>query len=359
MKSTILLALLLLNCTLSAQQIISTREEAVGMLRELRKIHTPNGIETLEQVELNGEKQWISIRGKDKSNPVLLFIHGGPASPMMPISWAYQNGWEDYFTVVQWDQRVSGKNWLTSDTALTAPTIHRGMITRDAAQLVFLLCDRLEQDKIFIMGYSFGSMIGIKLAALIPDKIQAFISVGQVSPGKSEQLLYSRLLDLATAANNDLASKELQALAPYPNPNGKTPVNDLLTVRKWARKFNGGWYGKQNLNLYFDLSQLSPEYTSDEIRQQSAGDSWVARRMMQQSNTFQFPLSLEVPIVFMMGLHDLQTPYSSAKDYFDEISAPHKSFHTFENSAHFPMLEEPGKFLVTLVNQVLPLATSR
>ena len=356
MKIVLIILLSMLCLESVAQESIQPREEVVAILRELRKIHTPNGIETLEQVVLNGEKQWISIRGKDKSNPVLLFIHGGPASPMMPVSWAYQNGWEDYFTVVQWDQRVSGKNWLTTDTAQVASTIHRGMVIRDAAQLVFLLCERLEQEKIFVMGYSFGSMIGIKLAELIPDKIQAFISVGQVSPGQAEKQLYDRLIELATESANEVGLEELKALAPYPNPNGRTSMKSMLVARKWARYYNGGWYGKSNLDLYYDLPQLSPDYTKAEVEQMSVGDSWVARRMMSQSNQFNFPFSLEVPIFFFMGRNDLQTPYPAAKAYFGQIKAPAKAFFTFEYSAHFPMLEEPGRFLVTLVDEVLPLA---
>ena len=110
MKVFIYITFLLGFIHCNAQPRIQTREEAVALLHDLRKIHTPEGIDTLEQIELNGEKQWINIRGKNKSNPILLFIHGGPASPMMPVAWAFQNGWEDYFTVVQWDQRVSGKN---------------------------------------------------------------------------------------------------------------------------------------------------------------------------------------------------------------------------------------------------------
>jgi hypothetical protein len=74
--------------------------DASSIIRDGRKIVSPNGIEELLEVPIGGVPQWISIRGRDRKNPVLLMIHGSPASPEMPSSWFFQNGWEDYFTVV-------------------------------------------------------------------------------------------------------------------------------------------------------------------------------------------------------------------------------------------------------------------
>ncbi len=356
MRTFAFITLLLGFSYCTAQSGIQTREEAVDLLRELRKIHTPEGIEVLEQVELNGEKQWINIRGKDKSNPVLLFIHGGPASPMMPIGWAYQNGWEDYFTVVQWDQRVSGKNWVTADTAKAVADLNRGMIVQDAVELIRYLCEKLNQEKVFVLGYSFGSKVGLELSTLIPEKMFAYIGVGQMSEGEPEKFIYNRLLTLADESKNDLALKELQALSPYPNMDGSTPIRKILVARKWARYYNGGWYGKSDLSLFFSLPQLSPEYSETEIANLDTGNSWVARRIMRQSGGFEFPHTFKIPVIFLMGRHDLHTPHDHARAYFDKLSAPIKKFCTFEQSGHFPMLEEPGRFLVYLVNEILPLA---
>lgn len=340
----------------TAQNVVNSREDAVRIIGDLRKIHTPDGIEILEQVTLNGAPQWISIRGKNKANPVLLFIHGGPASPMMPVSWAFQTGWEDYFTVVQWDQRVSGKNWMGTDTTAAAASLTAETIVEDGLALVRYLREKLHKEKVFVLGYSFGARIGIQMAALIPEQLHAYVGVGQVSPGNAEAYLYQKLLALAAAGKNDSALQELRSIAPHPRPDGSTPVRNLLIARKWARYYNGGWYGKQDLDLFFQLPSLAPEYSKEDILSMDISTSWTSRKIMRQATRKEPVYNFKVPIVFIMGEHDLQTPYEPARKYFEQITAPAKQFHSFSSSAHFPMLEEPGRFLVTLVNDILPLA---
>lgn len=339
-----------------AQDTSHTNKEAVDLIRDLRQIHTPNGIEVLEEIELNGAKQWISIRGKDKSNPILLFLHGGPASPVMPLSWAFQNPWEDYFTVVQWDQRASGKNWVGADTTLIAEQLKFGTLIQDAYHLVEHLRLRFGQEKIFLMGYSYGAGIGIRMAARIPDKLHAYIGIGQMAPGNAEAVIYQTLLRLAQDAQKTEALEELKSLAPYPNPNGQTSVSKLLAVRKWSRKFNGGWYGKSDFELLFALPSLSPEYTMEDIDKLPKSTPWISRKILSQGGAPDFPKNFGIPMILMMGRHDLHTPYESALQYWESISTPYKQVITFDYSGHVPFLEEPGKFLVELVNKVKPLA---
>ena len=84
-----------------------TRAAVQDIIRQAQDIQAPRGINDLKEVEIGGLKQWISVRGRDRRNPMLLFIHGGPGTTEMPVSWFYQSPLEDYFTVVQWDQRAS------------------------------------------------------------------------------------------------------------------------------------------------------------------------------------------------------------------------------------------------------------
>src|SRR5271154_1559361 len=98
-----------------------SRDQATVIIDNARKIVTPNGIVRLEKVRIGGIEQWVSIRGADKRNPVLLLIHGGPGYVAMPMSWWFTHGWEEYFTVVQWDQRGAGKTYLLNDPAVVGP----------------------------------------------------------------------------------------------------------------------------------------------------------------------------------------------------------------------------------------------
>src|SRR3546814_3382594 len=115
----------------SAKAEVRTLDDARDIIREARRITSPNGIEELRAVEIGGIKQWISVRGRDRRNPILLFIHGGPASTEMPVNWLYQGAWEDYFTVVQWDQRGAGKTAASTDAAAVTPTIPIDRMTAD------------------------------------------------------------------------------------------------------------------------------------------------------------------------------------------------------------------------------------
>ena len=133
-----------------------SRDSVTARLADLRKIHTPEGIEVLEQIDVGGTKQWISIRGLNKANPVLLMLHGGPGSPVMAMSWAFQKPWEDFFTVVQWDQRGMGKNFLSTDTSAVGPTMTVDRLTQDAEEVVAYLRRRLNKEKIVVPAYEPG-----------------------------------------------------------------------------------------------------------------------------------------------------------------------------------------------------------
>ncbi len=130
-----------------AQTPVPQREYIVDRIEEIRKIHTPNGIEELKKVQAGGIDHWVSIRGIDKDNPVMLFIHGGPGSPMMPLAWAYQRPWEDYYTVVQYDQRGAGKNYLNEDGKKAMENLNFEQLVTDASEIVDYLRSYLKKDK--------------------------------------------------------------------------------------------------------------------------------------------------------------------------------------------------------------------
>ncbi len=349
-----------------ANREIPSRDTITARLAELRRIHTPEGIEALEEAPIGGVTQWVSIRGRNRANPVLLFIHGGPGVPMMPMTWAYQAPWEDFFTVVQWDQRGVGKNARSADREALRPTLTNDRIIADAEEMAAWVRKRLGKDKVVIMGYSHGTTVGLALARRRPEWLHAYVGVGQAA-GSGEEYLYKRVLELATQAKNEEALSELKALAPYPGPN--RTVDDALRLRKWARRFNGGWYGKPNLDLFFSLADWAPEYTQSDVDALVPATQWFSRTLGtspapsdgafkgapggEPANVF------KVPIIMIMGRYDLHTPYEPARAFFETIEAPRKRFITLERSAHIPMLEEPGLFLLTLVQEVLPLTEGR
>jgi pimeloyl-ACP methyl ester carboxylesterase len=343
------------------RQTTWTRDSITARLADLRKIHTPEGIEVLEQIDVGGTKQWISIRGLNKANPVLLMIHGGPGSPVMGMSWAFQKPWEDFFTVVQWDQRAMGKNFLSTDTIAVAPTMSVDRLTQDAEEVVAYLRRKLNKEKVVVLGFSFGTTIGTRLAASKPEWLHAYVGVGQ-SAGGGERYLYDRVVKVAKERNDVAAMRELDSIAPYPPPAGFDVAKALL-ARKYARMYDGGWYGKPDFNLYFALPEWGPEYTQQDVDAYRTALGFAERHVMmggRQSGTGPSrPTgrdgSFSVPVILAMGRYDLHTPFEAARVWFDRVTAPNKKFITFERSSHFPMFEEPGRFLAMLLNDVLPL----
>jgi pimeloyl-ACP methyl ester carboxylesterase len=83
-----------------------------AVVAEIDKIVTPRGIDETFMATLGGARQVVNVRGADRNNPILIFVHGGPGAVEMPVAWAFQRPWEDYFTVVEWDQRGAGSSYL-------------------------------------------------------------------------------------------------------------------------------------------------------------------------------------------------------------------------------------------------------
>ena len=363
MKLAIAIATLvpLLAHTAAAQRssdTLFTRADAQHDMALLMKIRNPRGVQSLEQVTLGGVKQWISIRGADRDNPLMLFIHGGPGDAMMTREWAFQRPWEDYFTVVQWDQRGGGKNALADTSAALLSTLSVARDIADAEELVPLLLRRFNKRKLVIIGHSFGTVIGSQLAQHHPEWVSVYVGIGQAAP-HGEAMLYNDVLSLARTAKNDTAVKQLDAIAGYPNVPASQLPRDVAILRRWSRYFGGAWYGDKDWSAYSAIQSLGPEYTDSELREFGPAESRVTAHVLA-ADFFQqdakLPLHFDVPVVFMMGRHDLHTPYSAAKRYFDEMTAPSKQFVTFEQSAHVPFLEEPGHFFEALMQYVLPKA---
>lgn len=331
-----------------------TRDSIVGRLADLQRIHTPEGVEEVEQVEVNGSKQWISIRGLNRANPVLLLLHGGPGSAMLGMTWAYQKPWEDFFTVVNWDQRGVGKNFDPADTARLAPSMTVSQHVNDAEVIVRHVLRKLGHQKLVLMGYSFGTVIGPLLVQRRPELFHAWVGVGVVAgQGDNETVLYQRVLQLARQRRDTAALRQLEAMAPYPGPT--FDIRKALAVREWVRRYDGGWYGKPDFNLYYALPEFGPAYSATEAAGVNPAMSW-AGPLLTRPEDLPRSTRFDVPVIYLMGRYDLHTPFATARAHFDQVVAPRKTFIPFERASHMIMFEEPGRFLMTLVNEVLPLA---
>src|SRR5262245_49238771 len=211
-------------------------------------ITSPKGIDEASFVTLGGIEQWVTVRGQDRDNTVLLFLHGGPGDVTNPWTFALFARWEKEFTVVQWDQRGAGRT-LRKTGPKVAPTITVDRIVQDGLELAQHLRKRLRKDRIVIVGHSLGSIIGVLMARTRPDLFLAYVGTAQVADQtRNYSVAYEALLKKARAVRNQTAVAELTRVGPPPYKSG----DGYSVQRKWSNAFEGAdqfLYGTIGLTL--------------------------------------------------------------------------------------------------------------
>jgi pimeloyl-ACP methyl ester carboxylesterase len=301
----------------------------------------PGSIALLEEVELDGLKQWICIRGKDRSNPVVLFLHGGPGMPMMYLAHKFQRPLEEHFVCVQWDQRGAGKSY-SKKVPVESLTVEQ--ILADAAELTNYLRERFDKEKIYLVGHSWGTYIGMLLVERYPKLFEAYVSMGQVvDDTRGREIADSFIIERAHKIGNQEALDEMAE-----NPDGYR--------EKWLFAFGGELYGETSYTPFIIAGLKSPEYGLFDIQKVAKGSSFSSQHMVYNAikgTIFQNIHSIDVPVYFFTGRHDYTTPFELIELFYEQLIAPRKMLVWFDNSAHFPFYEEPERFAQKMVSIVL------
>lgn len=359
-RSTVLSAFLVLAIAASAQNSPGNDIYAPGraIVADINRIVTPNGVQESFEAVLGGAHQAVNVRGADRANPIILFVHGGPGAVEMPIAWSFQRPWEDFFTVVQWDQRGAGKSFPLNDPEALAPTLNVERYRDDAIELIELLRRRYGQRKVFLLGHSWGSVVGLAAAAKRPDLLHAYIGMGQIIDFReNERVGMAWTLARARKEGNPEAMREIEALRPYPD-KGAFTIAKADAWRKWAIGYGALVAGRPDANFYLHAPRLSPEYTAADRKAWSDGSAFTVNTLWPRlaDVTFKDLDRLEVPVIMLLGRHDYTTPSPIAAEWMQRLTAPKKKTVWFEHSAHLPMIEEPGRVLAALLEHSLPLA---
>ncbi|HET6434419.1 MAG TPA: alpha/beta fold hydrolase [Xanthomonadaceae bacterium] len=334
------------------------RDEVRRIIAENRRIVSDRGIEELKAIPLGGVAQWISVRGRDRRNPILLVLHGGPGSPTLPVAWTFQSPWEDYFTVVQWDQRGAGRTFAGNDADAQAPGMTIARMTDDAEALVRYLRATYGKQRIFVLGHSWGSVLGVALAQRRPEWLYAYVGVGQIVDFReNERRGYAWTLERARADGNAEAVRELEALAPYPGDDPLT-IERIGAQRRWLMHYGGLAWGRRDFQWDADAWKLSPDYTDADWERIDAGGLFSLAHLLAPLSAVDYRATTRFacPVFLFLGRHDYATPSSLAAEWFATLRAPARRLVWFADSAHMPMQEEPGRFLLHLVREVRPLA---
>jgi len=336
-----------------------TRAEATEIVSGLRRIVTREGVDRLESVRIGEIDQWISIRGTDRRNPLLLVIHGGPGYVLMPTSWYFQRGWEEFFTVVNWDQRGAGKTYVANDSVALGSTLTVERMARDAEELIAWLRREFARDRIFVLGHSWGSLLGLLIAERHPEWLHAYIGMGQMIDFlESERRGWRFAMESARAAKNGGAIAALEAIAPYATDTPPT-VKALLVQRRWVGHFGGLIYGRADSSDFTRGVSLSPEYTDEDVRRAWIGNKLSVERLFPEllaQQSLSRITELDCPLILLSGRHDSNVSSIVAEEWFNRLRAPSKTLVWFEHSAHEPLSEEPGRMLLALVAHARPIA---
>jgi len=315
-------------------------------------IHSAKGIDEASFVPIGGIEQWVKIRGEDRANPVLLFLHGGPGDVTSCWSFALFAPWEKYFTVVQWDQRGAGRTLAKTGPAI-APTLTVDRMAQDGSELAEYLRKHLVKDKIILVAHSFGSLLGLQMVRARPDLFYAYVGTGEVADEpKNYAVAYDALLKKARAVGNQRAIDELNKVGPPPYSS----YAGYSVQRKWSNLFEGS---NSFLDGMIGLTLEAPGCSVQDVNDSDAGQLLSGERLFPQTRSSgpkELGLKFSVPIFFFQGAEDFSTPTALARDYLDAIQAPYKKFVPIQGAGHFAVFTHSDQFLEKLVTQVRPLA---
>jgi pimeloyl-ACP methyl ester carboxylesterase len=330
-----------------------TRKSNQHKLAKNLVITTPNGIVEERFIKIGGIDQWITIRGEDRQNPVLFFVHGGPGSTYS-IFTPLLRSWERHFTIVQWDQRGAGKTFRKNGKAGSGIlTFER--LTRDGIELAEFLREHLGQEKIILVGSSTGSITGTTMVKRRPDLFSAYVGTDQSTGPDALELSYQLTLDWLRAAGNTKGVKAVEKLgAQRAHPTPK----ELTQLHQWTIKANPT-IPDMIMDIMLPAMLTSPDHTIGDLMDIMKGMNFSNDQLFQELLTIdlrQLGMRFEVPFFIFQGDTDAINPTALAKEYFDKLEAPHKEFVLIKQAGHLAAFARPEQFLNELLQRVRLLA---
>jgi pimeloyl-ACP methyl ester carboxylesterase len=309
-----------------------------------------NSINESKYLDLNGTKQFVMIRGENDQNPVLLHLHGGPGVSEIGGLRKYNKDLEKNFTVIYWDQRNAGKSYTEN---FPAAEIKVQKYVEDVNQLAKYLKDRLKVNKIFLVGHSWGSQLGMLAVQKYPQHFSAFVGTGQqVAAYEGELQSYRYTLAKAKEFKVDSLIQQLQFIGEPKSGDFSTmyPFPEAFSLQKYILlELNRKIYNGFPIEKLFANFQESDEYTAKEKENYLNGANFANEHIIKDPDYNNFDLrkqvpEVKIPVFFIAGKFDFVNPTPLAKEYFDLLKAPKKEFISFEKSGHDPAWEEPERY---------------
>jgi pimeloyl-ACP methyl ester carboxylesterase len=318
----------------------------------------PGSISEKTFIEIGGVKQGMFIRSKNIHNPVLLYVHGGPAFPNYFLFDKFKPGLEDYFTVCYWEQRGGG---LSYTPEITLESMNFNQLASDAVDVTNYLRQRFDKDKIYIMAHSGGTPIALLAVSSHPELFEAYIGMGQITHQiVSEKMAYSYMLAQYLANGDQKAWNQLKKYPVLEADSNILPYYKSAIRDKDMHDLGIGTMHHMK-SVFWEI--FIPVWTCKAYTLQEKINIWkskfsflpktnLIREMLETDFAAQVP-KLEVPVYFFSGKYDLTVNINLSKAYLLKLQAPKKGFYTFDNSAHSPLFEESERVRQIIEQDVL------
>lgn len=302
-------------------------------------------------IPIGGIEQWVEIMGADRRNPVLLVLHGGPGSTWDQFSDLFRD-WENHFTMVYWSQRGAGKTYRKSGSSVGGTMTITRMVD-DGIAICEYLMQHLNKDRLFLLGHSWGSLLGVRMVQKRPALFAAYVGTGQiVSVLEGERAGLRETLRRAEAAGRRDAVEELRKL-------GEPPYDDIekmVTERKWADVFD------TPSDAAFNASWKSPSWYAPADASERA-KVWLFSNLIMFGQKRQDgpmmavdfrrePLAFDVPMIFIQGAEDHITPTSLVEAYVPTIAAPRKELVLLPHGGHNAIFAMKDDFLREMLRRL-------
>lgn len=321
--------------------------------------HASTAINEEMFVPIGGIEQWITIKGNDRANPVVLVLHGGPGNAWSPFADAMFAGWEKDVTLVQWDQRGAGRTFGKGGPSLEATmTVER--MAQDGIEVAEFLTRRLGKKKIVVLGGSWGSILGIHMIRMLPSLFHAYIGTAQMVNWRANMAAsYARVLELARDAGDAPSVTALTTLGPPPWDTLRKWPTFRKVLRTYQAKIATAPPAPQTLSPGYDTPQERAQY---EAADDFSFVHFLGMTMSGPLTAVDLPtlgLAFSVPVIFVHGQEDLTALPGVARTYFDSIKAPRKQFHLVPGAGHEPSAASLALARKLLVEDVRPWTGER
>ena len=313
----------------------------------------PGSIAEKALIKIGAVMQGMFIRSKNINNPVLLYVHGGPAFPNYFLIDKFKPRLEDFFTVCYWEQRGGG---LSYTSEVTLESMNFNQLAADAIEVTNYLRKRFGKEKIYIMAHSGGTPVALLAVQKEPKLFDAYIGMGQIAnQAASERMAYKYMLDKFTADGNQKSVNELKKYPVLDADSNIIPFYKSSVRDQYMHELGIGTMHKMK-SVFWDI--FIPVWTCKAYTLKEKINIWKSKfsflpktnlinEMLETDFASEVP-TLEIPVYFFSGKFDMTVNIDLSKAYLNKLNAPSKGFYTFNSSAHSPLFEEPG-----LVRQII------